>query len=312
MSTFDDLVRSQALNRPIILYTITTLGQIFRLTTNAVDVTFGDNVFTAITVAHDDEQMSQDPAGDELVVHLPISHPVVQRYAATGIPDQGVFVTVQELQSVSSTAALSWSGPAQSLAVDGYMASLRIPSATADALKIQLPVITAQPTCNHVLFGRDCAPNPGGDWPDFVSGAGTGGPLRSDYQFDGTVDSVSSDGLTIVMRMSVLHDDGFFAFGKMFGTIFASDFTGEQQTRSIITDVGIGFGLTRVTLDVPFVGSGDQVRASIYTLEGGCSHDPSTCASPKFSNMANFGGLPQMNNQHNIWGPAGLGILQQI
>ena len=68
MATFDSASRSQALGRPIVLYTITTLGSVFRHTTHAVDVVVSGNTFTALTISHEDEQTTQDPSGDELVI----------------------------------------------------------------------------------------------------------------------------------------------------------------------------------------------------------------------------------------------------
>lgn len=312
MPTFDSATRSQALNRPIILYTITSAGVPYNLTTNGTDVVFGGDTYTAITVAHEDEDLTQDASGNELVIHLPITHPIVQRYAATGIPDQGVRVTIRELQSTASDAALAWSGVAQSLSVGLNVADIRVPTVTADALRIQLPVIAAHPTCNHILFDINCAPNPGGDWPDFSPGSGNGGPVRSSFQFGATIDTISPDGKTFLMITGPSFTDGFFTFGKMFANIVAADLSSERQTRSVVAHQFFTVPpRQQIEIDVPFVASADQLRATIWTLEAGCSHDPTTCVN-KFANIANFGGHPTMNNQHNIWGPAGLGVIQQV
>jgi len=298
VATFDDTVRSQARSRPIILYSITSAGQTFNLTLNGTDVKFGGVTYTAITASHEDEDISQDASGNELILHLPITHPIVQRYAATGIPDQSVRVTVYELQSDAIAAALAWSGVAQSMSIGLNMADLRVPTVTADALRIQLPVITAQPNCNHVLFNAQCSPNPGGDWPVAFTGSGHGGPIRSVFQFATTVITMSNDK---TMTIGLPAADQFFRFGKIFGIV-----SGELQTRSIVDQSG-----TLITIDVPFAASFDDVLGANYTVEAGCDHSPSTCVS-KFGNIANYGGHPTMNNQHNIWGPAGLGILQQV
>lgn len=298
MATFDEAVRSQARNRPVILYTITTLSATYRFTTHAADVVYGDNTFSALTTNHDDEQLSQDTAGDELVIHLPISHPLVQRYAATGIPEQSVAVLVQELQTVASVAAQAWTGQAQSLTVNGHMAAIRVPTATNDALKIQLPTIAAQRTCNHVLFDPQCAPNPGGNWPA-DSGNSHGGPRSESFTLTTMfVVSLSSDGVTIGLvgdagSFPPGFPDGWFTFGKL-------TFGGE--TRTIVNHTG---GV--ITIDDPVIGL--AVNA-IVAIVAGCDHTNATCKT-KFGNMTNFGGAPQMNNIVNPWTPDGLGVIQQ-
>jgi hypothetical protein len=305
--TFDSAARSQALARPVVLYTITTLGSVFRHTTRALDVVFGGHTFTALTIAHDDEQITQDPSGDELVIHLPITHPLVQRFAATGIPEQSVQVLVQELQSTASEAALSWSGPGQSLSISGHIAALRVPSATADALRIQIPVAATQKLCNHVLFDGGlhggCAPNPGGDWPA-STGNSDGGPIAFLFRNVVTVSSISSDGLTITLVSDGGLADGYFQFGKA-RALFAADAEPEDQIRSIMSHVG-----DVITVDLPFVATTAELAASFFQLEAGCDHTMTTCIA-KFSNRANFGGHPYMNSAINPWVPSGLGVIQQ-
>ncbi len=311
MPTFDSAARSQALGRPIVLYTITTLGSVFRHTTHAADVVFGGNTFTALTIAHDDEQITQDPSGDELVIHLPITHPMVQRFAATGIPEQSVQVVVQEMQSTASSAAQSWSGPGQSLTINGNLAALRVPTATNDALKIQLPVIAAQRTCNHVLFDVGCAPNPGGDLPFGATGIGKGGPVASDFRVTTTVFGVSANGLTLTITTDASElAAGFLQFGKATASSGAAfqptSFAGEDQTRWILSHVD-----NELTINVPFVASADEMTACVLLLEAGCDHLMPTCDA-KFNNRPNFGGHSQMDPTINPWVPNGLGVIQQV
>lgn len=301
MATFDSAQRSQRTNRPVILYTITTLGATYRFTTNALDVTFGGVTYPALTAIHDDVQMSQDASGDELVVHLPISHPFVQRFAATGIPDQSVQVTVQELQTAASTAALTWSGPGQSLTVNGHTAALRVPAANNDALKIQLPTIAAQKICPHVLFDGNCAPLPGGDFPS-GSASGTGGPVRLAFTASRNVLAVSADGLTITLDTLGVAD-GFYNFGKCSAVeFFGVSFAPPDETRTVLSQVG-----SVITIDMPFVVAPSDMVGKFASVEAGCDHTVTTCRD-KFNNVANFGGFPQLNSSTNFWSPVGLGI----
>ena len=289
MVSFDDTQRSQRLNRPVILYTITTPSDTHRFTTNVIDVVFGGVTYSALTVIHDDEQTTQDPSGDELVIHLPISHPFVQRFAATGIPEQSVQVTVQELQTAASAAALTWSGAGQSMTINGHTAALRVPTATNDALKIQLPTLAAQRSCPHLLFDQNCAPLPGGTFPS-GSASGTGGPVASAFTMAVHVASVSSDGNTITVSEGGLA--AAYQFGKI---IFGS------ELRTISSQTGSVF-----LIDTPFVSLsiGQEIQ-----IQQGCDKAATTCRD-KFNNVANFGSYPQLNSSVNLWSPTGLGIQQ--
>jgi len=292
-TTFDDNERSASQNRPVDLYTIVTPTQTYRLTSNPVDVPFGGNTFTALTIDRGTNQLTNDQGVDEQTITLPISHPLVQRYAASGIPEQVITVTIQRLQTLSGAAQQIFTGSAQSLRVDGHTATIRCPASTADALKIQLPVIGATRICNHRLFDFGCAPNPGGVWP--VGGAaGSGGPLASSFQVPDAVVAVSADGLTVTCSAISAKPNGWAALGRIF---LAS---GEQ--RRILSQVG-----AVLTIAVPFVG---LAVSTAVTIEAGCLHDISVCKS-KFNNQFNFGGHPLMTT-FNAWANSGFGVIQQV
>ncbi len=292
--SFDDNERSTSQNRPIDLYTITTPTAIYRLTSYPVNYSYAGNVFTALTMDRGSHQLTNDQGTDEMTVTLPISHPLVQEYASTGIPAMNVAVRVQRLQTASGAAQQIWTGFAQSLTVDGATATIRIPASTADAFKIQLPVIGATRVCNHRLFDQRCSPNPGGHWPISSTTAGSGGPDPGVFQISDTIASVSADGLTVNGVGIGAKPFGWAGFGRL---ILAS---GEQ--RRILTHVS-----TTLTLAVPLPG---LVSGMAVTIEAGCAHDMTTCKS-KFNNQLNFGGHPLMTS-FNAWVTNGFGVIQQV
>lgn len=308
MATFDDLERSQRLSRPIYLYTWTTLGEVYHTTTHGTDVAFAGNTFTALPTIHEDEQTTQDASGDELIVSLPISHPLVQRYVSSGIPEQSVAVLVQRLQSAAATAVQAWSGQAQSIAIDGHWAKIRVPDALADALRTQLPVIAAQHQCQHALFDRGCAPNPGGDWPA-LSANSEGGPVSFLFQISTTVAAVSDDGLTITLADYGGNPDAFFQYGLITsnGTLTRPDARIPfGETRSITSHVG-----NVITLSVPFPATLADLQSVDMIVRAGCDHSIATCIT-KFANAANFGGHPHMTGAINPWSPNGVGTVTQV
>ncbi|HET9893224.1 MAG TPA: phage BR0599 family protein [Mycobacterium sp.] len=294
-STFDADERSTNQNRPIDLFTIVTNTATYRITSNVMDVSLGGFTYTATTMSRGKLSMETDSSQDEIIVYLPISHPLVQSYCSAGIPEQSVQVTVVRLQSVSGQTVQQATGFAQSLSIDGHTALLRVPSLTNDAFKTQLPTVQATRTCAHMLFDRQCAPNPGGAWPASGGPTGSGGPLRTAFTVATVAIGVSSDGRTYTMDSIGSFPDGWFNFGRII--IFS---TGES--RMILSQVGTTFGIKS-----PF---SSLAIPSTVKLEVGCDHTFATCVA-KFNNQYNFGGYPKMNAAPNPWAPNGLGIVVQ-
>lgn len=286
-TTFDDNERSTSQNRPVELYTITTPTVTYRLTTSPVDVVYSGDTFTATTMNRGNLQVTQDPTGREFVVYLPISHPLVQRFASTGLPESQVLVKLQRLQTVSGIAVQMWLGLATGLSVDDHIATLRIPSATDNAMKIKLPVIRAQRLCNHTLFDIGCAPAPGTDGPD-----------RASFSVATTVVSqvIAPGVVTINIASMAGHPDQWATFGEL-----VHDAT--EQRLMVLAQVG-----TVLTVNMPIVG---VVGGDAVTVYAGCAHDVITCRD-KFANAVNFGGMPEINGSFAPWDPGSkLGSVQQ-
>lgn len=277
--TFDDDERSVSQNRPIDLYTINTPTAVYRVTSHPTDVTYAGATYTATTMSRSDLYVTQQ-TGREMVVYLPISHPLVQRFAATGIPEHSVTVTIVRMQAVSGQVIQQVSGFATALSVDGHVAMIRVPSVIDDAMKVRLPMVRAQRLCNHVLRDPQCSVD------------------RFDTRFDVQPPAlyiVSQSGNVINVSTMDGHPDGWAQFGE------AWHFTSGQY-RMIVDQVG-----TTITLNVPFtnVANGDQL-----VIFAGCDHTVTTCRD-KFDNVVNFGGMPNINPAIDHWADKGLGLIEQ-
>jgi uncharacterized phage protein (TIGR02218 family) len=247
------------------------------VTSHIQSVVYGGNTYTALTMSRGNLQIGQELQGRELIVYLPIDHPLVQRFTASGIPEHAVTVTLLRMQSVSGQALQQWSGFAQSIAIEGHTASIRVPSVTEDAMKLRLPVISAQRLCNHTLYDSLCT----------LDRAGFAIEPPSVY-------ITGQSGNTITLSMVDGSADHRFQFGEVYH--------GSGQRRHILEQIG-----TVLTLNAPFVGASTGDGVVVYS---GCDHSIQTCRD-KFGNVVNFGGMPDLNSSINPWAPKGLGIIQQ-
>jgi hypothetical protein len=272
-TTFDDDETSVARSRPIDLAQFDTPTRPYFNTSHNVDVAFGGNTYTAITMGIGEQQLAQDPTGREIIVTLPIAHPIVQRFCASGIPEQSVLVTLSRLQANSGAAVQFHVGFAGGISIDGHTALIRLPALTDDALKIRLPVISVQELCNHVLFDAQCT--------------------KSRADASATTPITAIVGNVIGVAIPIGQD---FLFGDVIHVA-------SGQRRSIIKeDVGT------LTMRAPFVGA---IVGDLVTIALGCAHDVTTCRD-KFNNVVNFGGHPSVNAAIDLWSPNGLGITQQV
>jgi len=281
MPTFDDDERSTSASQPIDLYQIVTPTATYLLTSSPTDVTFGGGqVYTAITMSRGALQVARDLTGREFAVYLPITHEIVQRYAASGVPEHEVMITLFRYQQRSGIAIQQWRGPATTLTIEGsnpHVAVLRVPSIADEALKVRLPMIGAQNLCNHRLGDRQCTVNV---------------DALKIFQI---IASISSDGLTLTTAAT----SGLEAY-HLFGDVVHN---ATSQRRMCVRQDGPAV----LQLSAPLVGAvvGDDV-----TVFPGCAHDVDTCFN-KFGNVVNYGGHPSLNSTINPWAPNGYGVVSQ-
>lgn len=281
MGYIDDETSSSK-SRPRDIFVIATPTKTYRHTSHPVDVVYAGDTYTALTMDRGPQQLAQDATAREMIVYLPITHELVQRYFATGIPEHGVTVTYYRLQEISGVAIQQCVGYAQSMSVDGHIASVRVPSVTDDAFKITLPVVRAQKLCNHVLFDARCSPSPGVD-----------GPSAAAFSFAATISAQT--GLVLSISTMSGRPDGWARYGRVEHGL-------SGQRRTVVEQVG-----TQLTLNEPFVGT---ANGSAITVFAGCAHTIAVCRDT-FSNVNNFGGHPHLNSTVGPYTPGGIGIIQQ-
>jgi len=262
---YEDEEIGVATSRPIDLYTIATPTVTYRVTSHIVDVTYDGYTFTALTMARDKQEIAQDLTGRELIIHLPVTHPLILRFASQGMPEHGVIVTLQRLQETSGIALQMWSGFATTITLDGHTAALRVPSLTDDALNIRLPTARAQKLCNHVLYDSQC------------------GKSRASYSSTRIIAEIA--GLTIAVS------GGSISPPAKYGAIRHAL---SGQLRMIVDSVpgySTSYGAGELlTLNVPFV---DIHVAEDCVVSPGCDHTVETCLA-NWNNVVNFGGAPKV------------------
>lgn len=284
MTDFDTDERSASGSRPIDLYQFALPSGTSYTTSYQTDVVYAGQTYTAVTMSRGNEQLAQDVTGRELVVYLPISHPIVQRYAGSGIPERQLLISHYRLQQTSGVAELQSQGFGTGLSIDGRLALIRVPAVTDDAMKIKLPVVAAQRICNHRLGDRQCAPNPGVD-----------GPNLDDVRQPTFIETISSSGTTIEVTGTGGQPTDWATFGDLLHNA-----SGER--RFIKSQIG-----NTITIDVPFVGAAHGDALFLYP---GCDHRISTCRD-KFFNVPNFGGHAYMTTRINPFLPKGVGVIEQ-
>jgi len=216
----------------------------------------------------------------ELTVSLALDHPLAIALRQEGIPPRDARVTIRWFFFGNSTESrLIWQGFIGGISTDDQYARLQVPNRLDEAFDCQLPALTAQRECPHILYDRGCGVIAS---PSFVV-------LSTVAAANGTALSVASIGGK---------PNGWATFGKVVRLI-----DGEQ--RSIIDQTG-----TSLVLDVPFsvIAFGDEVE--VYA---GCDHtiDGLNGCVEKFSNALNFGGDPYMPTG-NPTAPTGYGVAVQV
>jgi len=283
--TFDDAERSSARSRPIDLFTISIPGTVFHLTSHVEDVvanvvfsggdTFTATTFTALTMSRGPQSVAQDLTGRELLLYLPVTHPIVRRFAASGIPAREVLVTMHRLQQSVGVTLQAWQGFACGISCDAHIATIRIPSLTDDAMKVRLPTVRAQRGCNHVLYDAQCQ------------------MARTSFQMSTEV--ALQLGSTLLVSSMGGQPTDFASLGEVLHVA-------STERRFVLKQTG-----TTLTLNAPFVGASIGDALLIFA---GCDHTQTTCKA-KFNNLVNFGGTPLMNSNIKPWAPGGLGIITQ-
>ncbi len=245
----------------------------YRIATGARDVVIGGFTYTAQPGRREDVGVSASGDAQSLVITLPMSHAVCRRYMTGGVPPRLISVNLWRQQGRSGLAEKLFAGDATSLAPDGNVGKLNVPSRLGEAFARRLPTVSAGRACPHILYDANCT------------------VVRADFAIEAIVTGINGRVITIDALGG--QPDQWAEFGELEHLASGERMTIQDQTGLVITVQFAIFG----------VQFGDHVVVS-----PGCTHEISTCAS-KFSNQVNFGGQPELpfKNPHI---PSGLGVYQ--
>lgn len=239
------------------LYAFELSGATSRYYTSAgEDLTFQGQTYTNIPLERG--PIVSEPFGDAppLEILMPFGINLITDLLFK-IPPRSASVTVYRSHSATPTVAntgIMWTGLITDVKASGRVVSISSESVMGAALSAELPMVSIQTHCNHVLYGTRC------------------GVDRTSYDFATTVVTVSDR--TVTVNSVDSKPDGTFSGGML---LRSSD--GEYRT--IIDQTS-----TTITLLRPFRA---LAGSDVVTLYQGCDHLRDTCYT-KFNNLVNFGG----------------------
>lgn len=230
-----------------------------RVAVGVRDLVIAGYTYRAVSSRIGEVAVSSQASAGSLTITLPMSHEVCQRYMALGVPPT-IFVRVWR-QQASGTTEMCWSGYVTSLAPEGNVGNLLVPSRSSEAFQRRLPTISAGRLCAHVLYDANCRIDP------------------DDYKIETTVTSFT--GRVLIPDNQVMDGD-WATWGYLLHVKSGVNVTIQTQRYVIATNT--------LTLQQPVYGLqlGDDI-----VIYAGCSHLLTTCAT-KFSNENNYGGFTQM------------------
>lgn len=250
----------------------------YRIATGTRDLVLDGQRFTASPANRADLNVAIGGAdgSTDLIVVLPITHAVCQRYLRGGVPPKQCVVTVYRIQlgDPDNTIETLWRGEVLSLEVDKHTGKLRVPSRMARTMLRRLPSLTGGRGCPHILYAENtCKVD------------------RSLFRVDATIATMNGRAMTLSTIGG--KPDRWAEGGEV---VHVS--SGERMT--VISQVGT---LVTAQLAIPGLALGDAVE-----LYAGCAHDVVTCRDT-FANVDNYGGFPNLPAQpQNPFRPDGFGL----
>jgi uncharacterized phage protein (TIGR02218 family) len=268
MSSFLEDERSIEQSRPREGVEILLPAETIRIATGTRNITIDGNVYTAAPSQRAGVKVAQPGETNETQIVLPATHPFVRRYVQA--PPRVVLINVWRKQLVSNEEKCIWRGYVAGIGIssDG-LATFTVPLMPSAPLKRTLPMIAAERSCVHTLYGNLCAVDP------------------DDHKIT-TAITFTNGNVARVASMGA-HASGWATFGRIVHVA-----SGESVT--LVDHVAL-----ELTLRSPIYGmkNGDAVE-----VFAGCDLQVLTCRD-KFDNVVRFGGFAAMP-KHNPF--TGIGI----
>jgi hypothetical protein len=276
MTTFLQDESSTEDNQPREYITITIGDPVvdtYRICSGNRDLVVDGLRYTAIPVARTEVSVAAAGQGKDLTLTLPVGHAVVKRYLQLGVPPRSVNVTVKRLQVTSAVSEQLWVGRVTSLAVDGRVAKLRIPSRATETMLRVIPTATVGVECPHILYDTMCR----------VSRTGSHGGIAHKV----TTTAIVVNGREVRVDLGNVARNGTWSQN---GELEHAA-SGERMTIRKQIDTNPGFNAVaklELQMLIPGLKVGDTV-----VIYAGCPKDIDTCHT-RFNNRQNHGGMPQL------------------
>lgn len=247
------------------------------------DIVYEGNVYRAIPIQRGEIAVTMPGEEKDLVLALPIDHPLCRRYTQQGVPPKRITCTIYR-QNGGVTEQI-WVGEITSMSAERGVAKFRVPSRAGEWMLRRIPTATVGRQCPHILYSAPCG----------VDRNGSHGGLA--HKVATTVISVSGRDVTVDLG-STSRNGTWAEQGEVLHVG-----TTERMTVGRQTDLNPGTSaVARLTMQMQIVGMkvGDAVE--IYR---GCAHTIAACHS-NFGNRDSFGGFPAMPTSDPFI-PAGTG-----
>lgn len=253
-------------------FEMTTPSVTYREASGDLDLTISGQTYTASTISRSEQAISSAGGGSAMVVKLPVTHPLVQRYLANGVPPRQILVTIRRQEG--ALVEQVWCGYVTSISCAKHDASLLVPSRSSETFKRPLPVYGTGRACPHVLYDANCKVD------------------RTSFAVSTLV--ASHRGRTVSIASIAGKPDHWALGGELLHVP-------SSERMTVLDQVGVV-----VTIQAPIF---ELVDGDAIVLYAGCLHDIGPSCRDKFNNVINYGGFPDLP-RGNPFVPGGLGIIQ--
>jgi uncharacterized phage protein (TIGR02218 family) len=253
--------------KPIELYEFRYGPTYYRYTSADEDVVFNTKTYESRAMSRNSIEATNEMARGALNINCERSLPMLDLFKFVP-PGDVVQLTVYRLHRGDTDAVVIWMGRVLNISWRGLEATIHCESVYTSIKRPGLRRMY-QKQCPHVLYSAPC------------------GLDRTAWVASKTVSSIS--GLEITLSNMGSHSDGYFAGGYVEWE-FALD---QYERRAIRSHVG-----AVVTVNFQMIGLTPGAVLNVYP---GCDHTLTTCHG-KFSNSANYGGMPYIPTKNPFVG----------
>lgn len=248
------------------------------------DIAYGGQLYTAIALDRGEVAITMPGDEKEMVLTLPVDHPLARRYTRYSNPPRKVVVTLR--RQIGDETEIIFLGDCTSMSAEGRTAKFRIPSRAGEWMARPLPPLTVGVQCPYVLYGTACGVSRSGQAPN-----------GTDHMIQTTIMYVNGRDVRVDLG-NVARNGTWAPNGELVHVA-----SGERSTIAAQTDLNPGISAVadlELALPIPELKTGDTVQ-----IFRGCDGSIGTC-NAVFANRQRFGGL-NMKPDIDLFTPLGDG-----